>query len=116
MSNCQTRESSGGEEIYNYLTGTQAELYRGGSGESRRERNEAEWASDVARGGADPMSGRSHGGGGAHGRSVIASPAKRREGNGGERNGAGEAVVNTHSRGEHKDRGGVSRSNSGSAS
>lgn len=62
------------------------------------------------------MSWRSHGGGGAHGRSATANPAKRREGNGGERNGAGEAEANTYSRGEHKDRGGVSRSNSGSAS
>ena len=116
MSNRQTRKASGGEEIYNYLTETQAELYRGGSAESRRERNEAEWASGVARGEAPPMSGQSHGGGGAYGRSVTASPAKRREGNGGERNGAGEAVADTYSRGEHKDRGGVSRSNSGSAS
>lgn len=56
MSDCQTREASGGEEIYNYLTETQAELYRGGNGESRRERNEAEWASGVAREGASLMS------------------------------------------------------------
>ena len=62
------------------------------------------------------MSWRSHGGRVAHGLSVTASPAKRREGNGGERNGAGVAVANTYSRGEHKDREGVSRSNSGSAS
>ena len=116
MSNCQTRKASGGEEIYNYLTETQAELYRGGSVESRRERNGAEWVSGVARGGASLMSWRSHGGRVAHERSVTASPAKRREGNGGERNGAGEAVADTYSRGEHKDRGGVSKSNSGSAS
>lgn len=95
MSNRQFKQSSVGGEIYDYLMETQAGLYRGGSVESRRERNGAEWESGGAMGGASLMSWQSHGGGGAHGQSATANPAKRREGNGGERNGAGVVVANT---------------------